>query len=260
MIKNFKYLAMAAAVAALCSAAACAKINGGDDNTDDGSSNVPGVELVNEADKEISTVAVGLTKEVMLVFSEGLTKENVTLKVPSEASEWCTASFSNEKDAILLSTDFNSLFYDDCNMTVDLNTTISIVDIEDDTKVYLTFTVKSIAGYIRVTSNPAYETDEYGMGKMDVSTENRKVTFTVETNLEKWYAYSFDLDTYDSASWIEFSQTSGRGGETCTMTIKANDGAERKSYVSFDRQVPEYPTGSRYFMIVLTQEGAAAAK
>lgn len=260
MIKNFKYLAMAAAVAALCSVASCVK-NNGDDNTDDGSSNVPGVELVNEADKEISKVAVGLTDyEVMLAFSGGLTKEDVALMVPKEASEWCTASFSNEKDAILLSTDFNSLFYDDCNMTVDLNTTISIVDIEDDTKVYLTFTVKSIAGYIRVTSNPAYETDEYGMGKMDVSTEKRTVTFTVETNLEKWYAYSFDLDTYDSASWIEFSQPSGRGGETCTMTIKANDGAERKSYVSFDRQMPEYPTGSRYFMIVLTQEGAAEAK
>ena len=186
MIKNFKYLAMAAAVAALCSAAACAKINGGD-NDGDGSSNVPGVELVNEADKEISTVAVGLTDyEVMLAFSNGLTKENVALKVPAEASEWCTASFSNEKDAILLSTTFN--------MEEDRSATISVVDIEDETKVYLSFTVKSTAGYFNVTSAPAYN-NEY-MPMMTVPAEQTTIVFTIETNLGKWYAYSYGMTEF----------------------------------------------------------------
>lgn len=244
MIKNFKYLAMAAAVAALCSAAACAKINGGDDNTDDGSSNVPGVELVNEADKEISTVAVGLTKEVMLAFSEGLTKENVALKVPAEASEWCTASFSNEKDAILLSTTFN--------MEEDRSATISVVDIEDETKVYLSFIVKSIAGYFNVTSKPAYEIET--VPTMKVSAEQTTIEFTIETNLGNWYAYSYGMMDLGPAPWIGFSQASGRGGETCTVTVNANEGSDRRAYINFDLEEPgEFAMQSDYFTLFLTQ-------
>lgn len=244
MIKNFKYLAMAAAAAALCSAAACAKINGGDDNTDDSSSNVPGVELVNEADKEISTVAVGLTKEVMLVFSEGLTKENVTLKVPSEASDWCTASFSKEKDAILLSTEFN--------MEEDRSATISVVDIEDDTKVYLTFTVKSIAGYFKVTSNPAFEEGE-DSNQMTVPAEHTNIVFTIETNLGKWYAFA--MDAMASEPWIHCNPASGSDGETCTVTIDENKGSDRMAYFSFSLDEPgEYGASERIFFLLISQQ------
>lgn len=241
MIKNFRTIAMAASVAALCFLASCVKKDPASAPDPDP---VPGVELVNESDKEISVTAVALEDyEVLINFVDGLNRDDIAVTVP-EGIDWCSASLSEGKDAVILNVQDN--------MEEDVQTTVSIVNKEDATIVYLSINVKSIAGYLKVTSVPAYEEDY--MKKMTVTAEETPITFTVETNLEKWYVFSYDMMAYGAADWIEFNQTSGRDGETCTVTVRANTGSDRMAYICFDVEEPgEYAMMSDYFTLFLTQ-------
>ena len=241
MIKNFRTIAMAASVAALCFLASCVKKDPASAPDPDP---VPGVELVNESDKEISVTAVALEDyEVLINFVDGLNRDDIAVNVP-EGIDWCSASLSAGKDAVILNVQDN--------MEEDVQTTVSIVNKEDATIVYLSINVKSIAGYLKVTSVPAYEEDY--MKKMTVTAEETPITFTVETNLEKWYVFSYDMMAYGAADWIEFNQTSGRDGETCTVTVRANTGSDRMAYICFDVEEPgEYAMMSDYFTLFLTQ-------
>ena len=242
MIKIMKTFAIAVAAAALCSLASCVPEN---PNPTPGPDPVIGVELVNESDKEISVTAVALDNyEILLNFTGGLAKEDVAVIVP-EGIDWCSASLSEDKDAVILNVQDN--------MDEDVQTTVSIVNKEDATIVYLSINVKSIAGYLKVTSVPAYEVGDY-MNSMSVPAEQTTITFTVETNLEKWYAFSYDMMEYGAADWIEFNQASGRDGETCTVTVRANTGSDRMAYICFDVEEPgEDAMMSDYFTLFLTQ-------
>ena len=97
MIKNFRTIAMAASVPALCFLASCVKKDPASAPDPDP---VPGVELVNESDKEISVTAVALEDyEVLINFVDGLNRDDIAVTVP-EGIDWCSASLSEGKDAV----------------------------------------------------------------------------------------------------------------------------------------------------------------
>ena len=80
--------------------------------------------------------------------------------------------------------------------------------------------------------------DEYGMLKFTPAYDTEtKLTVTVTTNAARWFLSDFNQvfdDEYNPIEWYTFDKTSGRSGETVTVTFTPNTGVnERMASLTF---------------------------
>lgn len=243
LLKAFAATAIAAGIIS------CEKPNGDSQETQ-----AHEISLTNPADASIF-----LNNSNDAVFEVALTLKNVTreqLAVTSKNDQtWCAATISGSKDAVVITPGKNET-------AEDLVATFVVCYAEAPEEASVEFTVTSTGSeteyYINVVSDQL-TTDQYGMMSFKPSHAGETLTVTVNTNYERWYLNDMNMvtdDDFNPIEWYTVDKTSGKNGETCTITFSANTGTDDRMTSLMFVEEPEGYGNS----ITVTQGGVPATK
>ena len=246
MNKTIKTFGLVAAIAAASSLASCVSKNNPEDE-----SGVASIEFANPADSEIF-INEGHTETVKIDLNlNNLTKQDLVIEAKSNPGNWCAADFADKEDAIVVTPGANETEKD----------LVAVFEVKATKEgvLPLTFTITSVGSatekYIRVTAEPELTEGEYGTITFNPSPAGATLVLKVETNLEKWYFGDLNMvtdDEYNSIEWYTVDKTSGRNGESLTITFSANSTTDdRKTYICLDET--EGSSYSSYFSVMVTQ-------
>ncbi len=184
------------------------------------------IELANPLDKDIM-IDPEQTEDITVGLKlTNLTKEQLTIDQGNQ--EWCYASFSTDKDEIILVHGENS---DAQDLVAEFTVSADVTGAEP-LKFKVTKRGSEVDVTISITSdNPDFVKGEYSTNYNAGATENT-LTITVHTNASMWYLSYMSMSDEE---WFTADKTSGRNGETCTITFKENkSGNQRTQYFVFD--------------------------
>lgn len=176
------------------------------------------IELANPLDKDIM-IDPEQTEDITVGLKlTNLTKEQLTIDQGNQ--EWCYASFSTDKDEIILVHGENS---DAQDLVAEFTVSADVTGAEP-LKFKVTKRGSEVDVTISITSdNPNYIAGEYAT--YNASAEENSLIITVNTNASTWYlSYMF----FGDEEWFSADKESGRNGETCTITFKANNTLETR--------------------------------
>ena len=244
MNKTIKTFGLVAAIAAASSLASCVSKNNPEDE-----SGVASIEFANPADSEIF-INEGHTETVKIDLNlNNLTKQDLVIEAKSNPGNWCAADFADKEDAIVVTPGANETEKD----------LVAVFEVKATKEgvLPLTFTITSVGSatekYIRVTAEP--ELTEGKDGTFNPSPAGATLVLKVETNLEKWYFGDLNMvtdDEYNSIEWYTVDKTSGRNGESLTITFSANSTTDdRRTSICLDET--EGSSYSSYFSVMVTQ-------
>lgn len=246
MNKTIKTFGLVAAIAAASSLASCVSKNNPEDE-----SGAASIEFANPADSEIF-INEGHTETVKIDLNlNNLTKQDLVIAAKSNPDNWCAAIFADKENAIVVTPGANET-EEDLVAVFEVKATKEGVN-------PLTFTVTSVGSatekYIRVTAEPELTEGEYGTITFNPSPAGATLVLKVETNLEKWYFGDSNMvfdDEYNPIEWYTVDKTSGRNGESLTITFSANSTTDdRRTSICLDET--EGSSYSSYFSVMVTQ-------
>lgn len=246
MNKTIKTFGLVAAIAAASSLASCVSKNNPEDE-----SGAATIEFANPADSKIF-INEGHTETVRIDLNlNNLTKQDLVIEAKSNPDKWCAADFADKEDAIVVTPGANET-EEDLVAVFEVKATKEGVN-------PLTFTVTSVGSatekYIRVTAEPELTEGEYGTITFNPSPAGATLVLKVETNLEKWYFGDLNMVTDDNSNpieWYTVDKTSGRNGESLTITFSANSTTDdRMTSICLDET--EGSSYSSYFSVMVTQ-------
>lgn len=246
MNKTIKTFGLVAAIAAASSLASCVSKNNPEDE-----SGAATIEFANPADSKIF-INEGHTETVRIDLNlNNLTKQDLVIKAKSNPDNWCSAVFADKEDAIVVTPGANET-------EKDLVAVFEVKATKEGVNP-LTFTVTSVGSatekYIRVTAEPELTEGEYGTFTFNPSPAGATLVLKVETNLEKWYFGDYNMvtdDEYNPIEWYSVDKTSGRNGESLTITFSANSTTDdRRTSICLDET--EGSSSSSYFSVMVTQ-------
>ena len=246
MNKTIKTFGLVAAIAAASSLASCVSKNNPEDE-----SGAASIEFANPADSEIF-INEGHTETVKIDLNlNNLTKQDLVIEAKSNPDNWCAAIFADKENAIVVTPGANET-EEDLVAVFEVKATKEGVN-------PLTFTVTSVGSatekYIRVTAEPELTEGEYGTITFNPSPAGATLVLKVETNLEKWYFGDSNMvfdDEYNPIEWYTVDKTSGRNGESLTITFSANSTTDdRRTSICLDET--EGSSYSSYFSVMVTQ-------
>ena len=246
MNKTIKTFGLVAAIAAASSLASCVSKNNPEDE-----SGAASIEFANPADSEIF-INEGHTETVKIDLNlNNLTKQDLVIEAKSNPDNWCAAIFADKENAIVVTPGANKS-EEDLVAVFEVKATKEGVN-------PLTFTVTSVGSatekYIRVTAEPELTEGEYGTITFNPSPAGATLVLKVETNLEKWYFGDSNMvfdDEYNPIEWYTVDKTSGRNGESLTITFSANSTTDdRRTSICLDET--EGSSYSSYFSVMVTQ-------
>ncbi len=211
------------------------------------------IELADPTDAELyvnngSTAAI----TVGLVLNN-ITRDQLVINAKENAGSWCAAEVSADADAIVITPGANT--------AADDKVAVFEVGINADGVAPVVITVTSTGSETEIYVN--FESEQltagaYGTYTFNPAAAGETLTVTVKTNAEKWYLNDYNMmtdDDYNPIEWYTADKTSGRNGETCTITFSANTGTEdRMTSLMFVEDPDGYGTSS----IMVTQYGKPA--
>ena len=246
MNKTIKTFVLVASIAAASSLASCVSKNNPEDE-----SGAATIEFANPADSKIF-ITEGHTETVRIDLNlNNLTKQDLVIEEKSNPDKWCAADFADKEDAIVVTPGANES-EEDLVAVFEVKATKEGVN-------PLTFTITSVGSatekYIRVTAEPELTEGEHGTFTFNPSPAGATLVLKVETNLEKWYFGDSNMvtdDEYNPIEWYTVDKTSGRNGESLTITFSANSTTDdRMTYICLDET--EGSLYSSYFSVMVTQ-------
>lgn len=209
------------------------------------------IELANPLDKDIM-IDPEQTEDITVGLKlTNLTKEQLTIDQGNQ--EWCYASFSTDKDEIILVHGENS---DAQDLVAEFTVSADVTGAEP-LKFKVTKRGSEVEIFVEISS-PDITTDEYGGNTFTIPSAAKTLTITVSTNAATWYLSEMNMvtdDNYQPIEWYTVDKNSGRNGETCTITFSENKSSDdRKAQFIFAEEENAYMGAS----VMVTQYGPAA--
>lgn len=211
------------------------------------------VELADPTDAELF-VNYGNTASITVdLVLNNITRDQLVIKAKENAGNWCAAEVSANADAVIITPGANTAAADkvavfEVGMDAEgvVPVTIKVTSTGTETEIFVNFESEQLTE------------GDYGTYTFNPATAGEELTVTVRTNAEKWYLSDFNMvtdDDYNPVEWYTADKTSGRNGETCTITFSANTGTEdRMTSLMF----VEDPDGYGESSIMVTQYGVPA--
>lgn len=211
------------------------------------------LELANPADAEIF-VNNGNTASINVeLVLKNITKEEISINAKENEGSWCAAEISTEADAVTITPGANATAEDKVAVFE-----VSAANVEP-VVIKVTSTGSETEIFVEVESAQV-SVDSYGMLTFNPSAAGESLTVTVRTNAERWYLNDMNMvtdDDYNPVEWYTADKTSGKNGETCTITFSANTGTEdRMASLMFVEEPEGYGYGASSVMV--TQSGKPA--
>lgn len=210
------------------------------------------VELVNPTDAELF-VNYGNTASITVdLLLNNITRDQLVIKAKENAGNWCAAVVSADADAVIITPGANTAADDkvavfEVGMDAEgvVPVTIKVTSTGTETEIFVTFESEQLTA------------GAYGTYTFYPANAGEELTVTVTTNAEKWYLNDLNMvtdDDFNPVEWYTTDKTSGRNGETCTITFSANTGTEdRMTSLMFVEDPDGYGTS-----IMVTQYGIPA--
>lgn len=249
---------MIAAAAMLMSMAACQETGPEGDGTGNGNEGEGGeaasysIALSDPLDAEIILNAED-TETFKIGLKTDLTEDQLTVSETTGA-DWCSATITDNADSIRIIPGANPSEED---ITAEFKVEGVGVEVTP-----LTFKVTRRG----TNTEPVVEikadgvvVGEYGAMTFNPSPDGATLTVTVTTNMARWYLTEMNMvtdeTTWEPIQWYTVDKTSGRSGESVTITFSANTGTtDRMTQLTFDYE-PESFMGKS---IMVTQHAPSA--
>lgn len=198
--------------------------------------------LANEIDSEI-ILNSDMSDAIEVVLKTDIASEKISV---SSSEDWCAASIVAVEESVIVK------ILPGENETKDDRTAVITITAEGVAEAVTIKVIKRGSDTELTTSveceDAANSEVEYGILKYNAAPEGGSVAFKVSTNAARWYALSMMGEL--AGDWFEVSPLSGRNGEICEVTFKANTGTSIRNLNFFFDSDPEAYFGSAMVTIL----------
>lgn len=215
------------------------------------------LELVNPLDKEIilnDDDAESFTVEI----NTDIEASHLSV-VEKDNKDWCVAELSKDAKSIKVTPGTNFT-------ETDLTATFAVSsDLEGVTPLEFTVIRRGTSTEYKVEIASDDLTDSYGYLTYNAPSAGGTLSITVNTNAASWYFGDNNMvtdDNFEPVEWYTLDKTSGRNGETVTITFSENtSGSTRNSMLYFDVEPVTglyYPETDTYISVTVMQASVPA--